>query len=354
MNTIKQITATALALLLFVAGPLNGAKKKARIPVKVAVITMYEMGDVTGDQPGEYQFWVEREKLDKIYPFSLGPHDLRMNEQGVMGICTGPGVTNAAMVMTALGLDKRFDLRKTYFIVSGIAGGDPQDVSIGSAAWSRWVVDGDLTRSIDSREAPGDWPYGIFPSDGKKPNDRSGGWTYPGMSFKLNPSLVEWAYHLTKDVELTDHPEVAEFRKLYKGFPNASGPPKVVLGESLGSNAYWHGTVLNQWANDWVKLYTEGKGNFMMTNVEDNGILHALHRFAKIGKVDLNRVLVLRTASNYSHQPPGKKPDWSLTAPYPAEGLTALESCYRVASPVVHALVKDWKTYQDTPPGSSN
>ncbi len=334
--------------------PLGGAEKKKRIPVKVAVITMYELGDHTGDKPGEYQFWVEREKLDKVYSFPMGPHDLRMNDRGVMGICTGPGVTNAAMVITALGLDKRFDFTKTYFIVSGIAGGDPQDVSIGSAAWSRWVVDGDLSHSIDARETPEDWPYGVFPSDGKKPNDRSGGWAYPNMSFQLNPKLVQWAFNLTKNVELMDHPEVADFRKLYKSHPQASGLPKVVLGESLGSNAYWHGVTLNQWANDWVKLYTEGKGNFMMTNVEDNGTLRALKRLSENGKVDLNRVLVLRTASNYSHQPTGQPVAWSLTAPYPAQGLTALESCYRVASPVVHALVKDWKIYKNEIPGGTN
>lgn len=350
-NKLKLIPGIALFLLF--AGVLSGAEKKVRIPVKVAVITMYEIGDYTGDQPGEYQFWVEREKLDKIFPFPMGPHDLRMNDAGVMGICTGPGVTNAAMVITALGLDKRFDLTKTYFIVSGIAGGDPQDVSIGSAAWSRWVVDGDLSHSIDSREAPDEWPYGIFPSDGKKPNDRSGGWSYPDMSFQLNPVLVQWAFNLTKDVELMEHPEVTAYRQLYKSFPNASAKPKVVLGESMGSNAYWHGAVLNQWANDWVKLYTGGKGNFMMTNVEDNGTLRALKRLSENGKVDLNRVLVLRTASNYSHQPSGKTPDWSLTAPYPAQGLTALESCYRVPSPVVHALVEGWETYKDNPPGAT-
>ncbi len=91
-----------------------------------------------------------------------------------------------------------------------------------------------------------------------------------------------------------------------------------------------------------------------MTNMEDNGIVRALHRLAKIGKVDFNRVLFLRSGSNYSAQPPGETAAWSLTAPYPAKGITAKESCYRVARPVVHALIDGWDDYQETIPSVSD
>ena len=39
---------------------LAGAEK---IPIKVIVISCFEVGDDTGDAPGEFQFWAEREKL---------------------------------------------------------------------------------------------------------------------------------------------------------------------------------------------------------------------------------------------------------------------------------------------------
>ena len=349
-------TPSSITLTLVTAAALLGAfhvlTASGPIPVKVVVVAMYEIGDYTGDAPGEYQFWIEREELNRIYTFPFGSHDLRMNDSGVMGFCTGPGVTNAAMVATALGLDSRFDLRNTYWIVSGIAGVDPADGSVGSAAWADWVVEGDLSKAIDSREMPDDWPYGIMPTNSKRPNQLGDGFTYNHMAFRLNSTLVDWAYELTKDVELMEHPETAEFRKLYTGMPNASRPPFVLRGDSLGSNTYWHGGILNRWANDWSKLHTDGQANFVMTNMEDNGTLRALHRLDKIGKVDIDRVLVLRTASNYSAQPPGETADWSLTAPYPARGLTAKEACYRVAAPVVHALVAGWEEYRETSPGS--
>ncbi|MEA3135258.1 MAG: hypothetical protein QOG17_3104, partial [Gammaproteobacteria bacterium] len=124
------------------------------IPVKVVVVTMYEIGKLTGDKPGEAQFWVERQNLDRVLAFPLGEFELRMNDAGLLLICTGGGVTNSSTSIMALGLDPRFDLSKAYWLIAGIAGGDPLDVSLGTAAWAKHVVDGDLLYEIDAREIP--------------------------------------------------------------------------------------------------------------------------------------------------------------------------------------------------------
>lgn len=42
------------------------AHAERRFPVKVVVVTMFELGGDTGDEPGEFQYWVEGEKLEKI------------------------------------------------------------------------------------------------------------------------------------------------------------------------------------------------------------------------------------------------------------------------------------------------
>ena len=42
------------------------------------------------------------------------------------------GTAKAAGSVMALGLDPRFDLRRTYFVIAGIAGADPSQASIGS------------------------------------------------------------------------------------------------------------------------------------------------------------------------------------------------------------------------------
>src|SRR5262245_40842432 len=96
------LAAVPLATSLVVAqGPIE---------VKVVVVTMFERGADTGDQPGEFQRWVEREPLDQVVPFPQGWRDLRMNKNGVFGLCTGVGTAKAAASVMALGLDPRFDL----------------------------------------------------------------------------------------------------------------------------------------------------------------------------------------------------------------------------------------------------
>ena len=91
------------------------------------------------------------------------------SEDGVLLICTGGGIANATASILALGVDTRFDLSEAYWVVAGIAGGDPLDVSLGSAVWARQVVDGDLAYEIDAREIPDDWPYGLLPLGATQP-----------------------------------------------------------------------------------------------------------------------------------------------------------------------------------------
>ena len=134
------------------------------IPIKVVVVTMFERGEDTGDTPGEFQLWVEREHLDQVMPLPAGYHHVRLNKDGVLGMVTGVGTAKAAASVMALGLDPRFDLSKAYWIVAGIGGGDPADVSLGSAVWADHVIDGDLShmRSMRGRFQP-NWPTGYVP-----------------------------------------------------------------------------------------------------------------------------------------------------------------------------------------------
>jgi purine nucleoside permease len=335
------------------AAPSQAAPSRAApIPVKVVVVTMFQIGNLTDDKPGEAHLWVERQKLDHVLPFPLGEYELRMNDAGLLLICTGGGVTNSSSSIMALGLDPRFDLSHAYWLVAGIAGGDPLDVSLGTAAWAKHVVDGDLLYEIDAREIPPDWPYGMLPLGAKKPNDIAGGWTVDTIHYALNSALVDWAYSLTKDHPLADTPAIAEFRRQFAGYPAAARPPFVTIGDSLSSSKYWHGEHMNQWANDWVKLQAGKDANFMMANMEDSGTLTALRRLSRAGRVDLKRVLVLRTASNYSMAPPGKSTAWSTTAEYPDGGRPAIEAAYQVGNRVVQALLTGWSRYRDVIPGT--
>jgi purine nucleoside permease len=134
------------------------------LPVRVVVVTMYESALETGDHFGEFRLWVERLPLNERIPFPHGFRDLRYNsEKSVIGIVSGVGTARAAASMMALGMDPRFDLTQAYWLVAGIAGVNPLEASIGSAAWVEWVVDADLAFEIDAREIPAEWSTGYLP-----------------------------------------------------------------------------------------------------------------------------------------------------------------------------------------------
>src|SRR5580698_11284687 len=176
-----------LGILGALCRPAPSPAKDQPIPVKVVVVTMFEVGADTGDSPGELQYWVERNHLDKVLPLPQAYHDLRMNRDGVLAVLTGVGTAKAAGSIMALGLDPRFDLRHAYWIVAGIAGVDPADASLGSAAWAEWVVDGDLAYEIDGREIPADWKTGYVPLRKSVPYEQPRTVPDSGESYRLNP-----------------------------------------------------------------------------------------------------------------------------------------------------------------------
>jgi len=319
---------------------------------KVIIVATFEVGADTGDRPGEFQYWVEREKLTGTLTVPGLDHPVRFNDQGVYGVVSGTTVRSGLQIM-ALCLDPRFDLSQSYWLVNGIAGVSPNVGTEGSAAWARHVIDGDIAYEIDPREAPAAWPYGLMALGNKTPLTPPviPDWAPKPMAWTLNPALVQWAYGLTKDVELFDLPEAKAHRALYAGFPAALAPPRVFVGDSFASSRYWHGIRMQQWADDWTKLYTGGEGSCAMTNMEDHGIANALARLAVLKRADFQRVLFLRTGSNFSMPPAGQPAAESMVAEY-AGMIPALEAAHRVGSPVVHALVKDWAKYSVAPPAA--
>ena len=329
------------------------AQTPAPIPIKVVVVTMFERGEDTGDTPGEFQLWVEREHLDQVMPLAAGYRHVRLNKDGVLGLLTGVGTAKAAASVMALGTDPRFDLSKAYWLVAGIGGGDPADVSLGSAVWANHVIDGDIAYEIDARDIPRDWSTGYVPLRKSRPYEGPVRSELEGEMYTLNPRLVGWAYRLTKDVALSDTPQLRSSRARFNGFPNAQKPPFVARGDTMSGSTFWHGARMEEWANAWVRYFTGGAGNYMIAGMEDTGTLQALTFLSHAARVDLNRVLVLRTVSNYDREAPGSTPAESLkglvTGIYSAY-LPALETAETVGDRVVRYLVEHWRECESALP----
>jgi purine nucleoside permease len=354
MSSFAERISLAVALFALGFGSLFaqiGASGRP-IRIKVVVVTMFERGEDTGDAPGEFQLWVEREHLDQILPLPAGYHHVRLNNDGVLGMVTGVGTAKAAASVMALGLDPRFDLSKAYWIVAGIGGGDPADVSVGSAVWADHVVDGDLAFEIDARQIPANWPTGYVPLRKGTPYEQPASDVY-GEVYSLNPQLVGWAYRLTRDLPLADSDALRKSRARFVGFPNALKPPFVARGDTLSAGTFWHGSKMDEWANAWTRYYTGGKGDYMIAAMEDSGTMQALTFLSGAGKVDLQRVLVLRTVSNYDREAPGVAAAESLqemvSGNYSAY-LPALEAAQAVGDKVVRDIVEHWNERESTIP----
>jgi purine nucleoside permease len=123
-----------------------------------------------------------------------------------------------------------------------------------------------------------------------------------------------------------------------------------MMGDSLGTARYWHGAKRTQWARDWVKEWTGGKGTFSTTSMEQPDYIGTLTSMADKGFVDINRVMLMRTASNFCMPPPGQGAETTIGDESMGTDI-ALESAYRTGSVVVHELLRNWDKYEATIPG---
>jgi purine nucleoside permease len=320
------------------------AEGTGTIPVRVVVITTFEIDQNGQDQGGEFQAWTDQYPLPVHIPFPQGYHELRYNPADqVLGIVTGEGTARASASITALGHDPRFDLSQAYWVVAAIAGIDPNIASVGSAAWAHYVVDGDLAHEIDAREIPPDWSTGYTPLGRYLPYQRP---VPPASSingqnvYTLNARLVDWAYNLTKDIELPDDAALQQVRAPYTQ-PAAKLPPFVLEGDDLAASTFWVGDLLNAWAEKWVSYWTKAQGTFATSLEEDAGIMQAITFLGQAHRADPARVLILRTGSDYTVPPPGITAADELKADETgglSGFLESLASAYAVASPVVRHL----------------
>jgi purine nucleoside permease len=361
----KSIIRTSIILFVLIIFTIMGVAPtfaqddddQGKRQVKVLTIAMFEFGNITGDFPGEAQRWAEGEGLNQVVdvPGLLWP--VYCNSANHCIVITGVGFSNAASSIAILGSYSKLDLSQAYILIAGIAGVDPADGTLGSAAWADWVVNGDLAHHIDAREMPKTFSYPLFrlgcTTDPNQPFC-TGGRTWGSEVFQLNTNLVDWAYNLTKDLTLNDSAQAQAYRALYKQ-ASATAPPSVIRCDSLGADRYWHGKLLSDWANWWVQNWTNGQGNYCMTNQEDAATITALYRLSLAGRVDFNRVLVLRTASNFDQQ-------------HTKQGQTAYQSvgtssggffpsgdnAYIVGSAVTDYIIQNWNVWKNCAPPFGN
>ena len=314
-------------------------------PLKAVIISMF---------PPEAKPWIAPLKLEQEIPVpGLLPESnaIRCNADDVCLMIAGMGHANVAASVMALTLDPRFDLRQTYFLVAGIAGIDPAQGTTGTATWARYLVDVGIAHEIDAREMPKGWQRGYLGIMTKGPGEKPK-FEYHTEVAQLDEALLQKALALSQGVTLADSDKAKRYRANYRKAP-ANQPPTVKQCDTLGGDTWWHGHRLGQHARDWTKLLTDGRGTYCTTQQEDNATYNALARAAAAGKVDIKRLAVLRTASNFDRPYPGQSAYASLMAS--TNGGSggfgpATENLFRVGSLLINDIVSHWSAWQNGVP----
>ncbi|NYE59468.1 purine nucleoside permease [Duganella sp. 1224] len=328
------MTAIRLLCALLLAGASSTVPAAPPRPVKVMIISMFDQEAAPWNDKLELQQSIPVPGLSPRYPV------VRCNSEDVCQLTTDMGKANAAASVAALVHSGLFDLRAAYFLVAGIGGIDPAQGTTGTAAWSRYLVDADLAWELDARERGEGWSTGYLGINTKTPTDVPP-LHYGSEMYQLDEALLQRALSLSRDVQLSDSDQARAYRARYGAAP-ASAPPRVTQCDTMTGNTWYHGTLLGQRARDWFRMLTAGQGTYCIVAQEDNATYTALKRGAEAGLLDLRRVAVLRTASNFDRQPPGMTALESMHAQsggYPP----ALRNLYLAGSPLVRDIVAHWQ-----------
>ncbi|WP_410216662.1 purine-nucleoside phosphorylase [Paracoccus sp. (in: a-proteobacteria)] len=255
---------------------------------------------------------------------------------------TTMGYANAASSAMAVAFSDLVDLSQTYVLIAGIAGVDPENGTLGSAAWADHVIDAGLVHRIDSRDAPDDWTSQIVELGAKAPGEKPG-WTAGTEMFSLNPALVTAAFEATKDMELADGEDAAAYRASYTQ-EAARAEPSVMVCASVSADTYWHGQTIADEVAGHVALLSDGAADYCMSQMEDNATLTALRRADEAGRLDFDRIAVLRTASNFDRAHDGQTAAESLAAKSGGFG-PATENAFRVGNAFAETVIADWDRF---------
>jgi purine nucleoside permease len=308
-------------------------------PVKVMIISMFAP---------EGQVWLDRlGPWESIRVAGLSPDypDVHCNKQDICVVTTGMGHANAAASTMALAFSPRFDLRHTYFLVAGIAGIDPTQGTLGSAAWAKYLVDFGIQWELDGREIPAGWSTGYLGINTKSPTQKPP-LDYRTEVFQLNAQLADAAFALSRSVPLADSPGAQAARMKYAYAP-ANRPPSVIQCDTLASDTWWSGTQIGERAREWTKIVTDGKGVYCTTQQEDNATYEALMRAANAHRVDLSRIAVLRSGSDFDRPYPGQTSADNLLN-YADQGgfQPALANLYLAGNPLVQNIATHWDEWR--------
>ena len=331
--------AVVFMLVALVAAASAFAAAADPIEMKVLILPKFENGEMSGDFPGEAQYYYEAyAQGGEEYDIKGGMPGSRLYVKDGVGIyVTGMGKVNTAMSLNSILLDPRFDFSDCYFISTGCAGSATEYSVMGDVFVITAAIDYDLGHHADPREMENPDSPTWFHDAG-----------YDSSSCKLlDQDLMDKVYGLVKDVEIETTEKTRAFMAYtFDDADWAVRDPKVLRGTTVTGDNYWKGAYDQQNAISMCEVYG-APDPFALSEMEDVALAVVLDRFGL-----LDRYIIIRDSVNMVVFMNGVTPEglWdparvtdSLSDEDSIEAAdifaTAMENNFKVGSVVVDAIL---------------
>lgn len=300
MKRKKFVAFTCVILLLFVFFMSACGKKDAKTKVRVLIVPKFEIGEITGDFPGEAQLFYEYycAGCEEIAIAHTTPtaHFYLKEESGVGLLITGSGKTAAGLSLMSLLSDDTYDFSDTIIVSVGCSGGNTGFARFGDVVLVTAACDLELGHHTDKAELTDpDNSHTWFPDESDE-NDYA--------CKQMDPELCDKAYQLIKDcslrtTDITDH-------VLADNFPNeewAQRKPCVLKGTAISTDSYWKGAEDHANAA-FAAEYYGCDDKYAVTEMEEIAVMNAAECFGLE-----NRVISLRVVVNSDTFLKGESPE---------------------------------------------
>ena len=263
----------------------TGSEKTA---LRVIIIPKFEVGEMTGDFPGEAQLFYEKycAGCDETEIPNMPPTGRFFvnQENGVGMLITGSGKTAAGLSLMAVLSSDMYDCTDTYIVSVGCGGGSASYCMLGDVILITAACDYDLGHHVDAHERKNSssrimW----FPDD-----------SYTDYEYKqLNTDLCEKAFEMIKDCPLRTTEESKRIiSENFEARDEEDLIPAVRKGTALSGDNYWKGIYGHVTAN-FIAEYYGCADPYMVTEMEEIAIFNTADCFGL-----LDRVISLRTIVN--------------------------------------------------------
>lgn len=256
----------------------------SKIRMKTLIVTHFEVGEMTGDFPGEAQFFYEHYCAGGHEYKTAGGVALFTDREDETGLCvTGSGKVATALCLSSLFSDERFDFSDTLILGAGCAGGSYEFCVPGDVCVVYDAVDFDLGHSAGLSDF------------GAGAEEDETGW-FRDFSYdenahkKLNAALADSIFCLLKESTFTPQTtEQTAKTAARNGLP--ARKPEIIRGTAVTGDNFWKGRFLHSRAVKIAESYGAAYP-YAVCEMEDAAMAVTASRFGLLDNLAVIRVCV--------------------------------------------------------------